>query len=99
MASLVNLAQAKAQLMIPHTTTDRDVEVQELADRASGTIVRLCGDFAVAGWSDGTVAVPSEIEIATLLLVAQLDRYRGDEPSLDGGWYHWVVSYRGHVLA
>lgn len=99
MASLVSLAQAKAQLRIAATTTARDVEVQELADRASATVIRSCGDQADDGWSDGTVAVPSEIEVAILLLIAQMDENRGDVPMQDGGWISWVVLFRGPTLA
>jgi len=106
MAALVTLARAKQQLHIPVTTTERDVEVQALINRASALVITHLKSQAVAAWSvedplpaEG-IAVPGGVEIATLLLIASLDEHRGDDetPAADL-WKSFLIPFRDPALA
>jgi hypothetical protein len=99
MASLVTLAQVKWQLYIPQATTDQDVDLQDLADRASAMVITHLKSQAVAGWSTGTVVVPGGIQTATLTLIAELHVHRGDEEAIDSGWQRLLIPFRDPALA
>jgi Phage gp6-like head-tail connector protein len=102
MAGLVSLEQAKTQLRVPDTTTDRDVEIQDLVERASASVLRRCTtSLVVAGWSNGTVPVPGDLQTATLQLIAQLDEHRGDDlpPVAEGDWKRYMTAFRDPPLA
>ncbi len=70
MATLVTLAQAKWQLNV---TSDLDnARIDMHMDDAGEMILTYLKDQAVAGWSDGTVAVPGNVRAAVLLFVEDL---------------------------
>jgi len=106
MAALVTLASAKDQLHVPVTTTDRDEDIQALIDRASAMVITHLKSWAVVEWSvedplpvDG-VAVPGGVEIATLLLIGQLDEHRGDDATPDAElWKSFLIPFRDPALA
>lgn len=106
MAALVTLDQAKQQLHIPLTTTDRDADVQDLVTRASAIVITHLKSRAVAAWSvedplpmDG-IAVPAGVQTATLTLVAFLDTHRGDDtPPPADLWQGSLIPYRDPTLA
>jgi Phage gp6-like head-tail connector protein len=105
MAALVTLQRAKDQLGIPSTTTDRDDDILALVDRASAMVLTHLKSRAVAEWSvadplpvDG-VAVPGGVEIAVLLLLAQLDQHRGDDVAPDSLWKDFLIPFRDPALA
>ena len=105
MAALVTLDQAKGHLHIPLTTTDRDLDVQDLIDRASAIVITHLKSQAIAEWSvedplpTGGVVVPGGIQTATLLLIAQLDMHRGDDAVPDGEWSRYLIPHRDPALA
>lgn len=105
MAALVTLVAAKTHLHIPLTTTDRDADVQALLDRASAIVITHLKSRAVAEWSAvdplpvGGIVVPGGVQTATLLLIAQLDRHRGDEAAIDGDWQSFLIPHRDPTLA
>ena len=105
MAALVTLDRAKGHLGIPLTTTDRDVDVQDLIDRASAIVITHLKLQAVAAWSvedplpaEG-VAVPGNAQTAVLLLIGQLDEHRGDDAVPDGTWAVYLIPLRDPTLA
>jgi hypothetical protein len=104
--NLVTLDQAKGQLHIPLATMDRDVEVQDLVDRASGIVITHLKSRAVAAWSvedplpvDGVV-VPAGVQTATLVLLVFLDTHRGDDtPPPADLWQGYLIPHRDPTLA
>ncbi len=100
--TLVDLEQAKRHLHIPPTTTDRDADVQDITEHASGIIVDYLKSRADDGWSTGTVAVPVPIQRATLLLIAHFDEHRGDDmrtaPDCWKAIEYLLVRYRDPAL-
>ena len=103
--ALVTLDQAKQHLGIPLTTTDRDADVQGLIDRASAVVITHLKTRAVAEWSvedplpaEG-VAVPGDVQTATLLLIGLLDTHRGDDETPAGVWTWYLVPHRDPTLA
>lgn len=77
MSALVTLAQAKEHLRI--TTDDNDADVSLKVDQASAIVIDYLKSQAVAGWSDGTVAVPGNVSAATLITLTHLYEHRGDD--------------------
>lgn len=105
MAALVTLDQAKGQLHIPLETTTRDVDVQDLVNRASAIVITHLKSRANPLWSvedpvpvDG-VAVPGGVQTGTLELIAQLDAHRGDEAAIEGSWKDKLIPHRDPTLA
>jgi hypothetical protein len=106
MAALVTLDQAKGQLHIPLTTTDRDPDVQDLVNRASAIVITHLKSRAVAAWSaedplpEGGIAVPGGVQTATLQLVVFLDTHRGDDtPPPAMLWQGYLIPFRDPTLA
>jgi hypothetical protein len=103
--ALVTLDQAKGHLHIPLTTTDRDADVQDLVDRASGIVITHLKSRANPLWSAADplpvegVAVPGGVQTGTLELIAQLDAHRGDEAAIEGGWKSYLIPHRDPTLA
>lgn len=79
--ALVTLQAAKDHLRI--RTFDRDADLQLKVDQASAIVLDYLKAGAVAGWSDGTVAVPGHVEAATLLVVGHLNEHLGDDMKAD----------------
>ncbi len=79
--ALVTLARAKAHLRIVSNDEDEDVYAKVAA--ASAIVIEYLKSRAVAGWSDGTIAVPGQVEAATLVLLTHLYENRGDDLKAD----------------
>jgi hypothetical protein len=101
MATLVTLQQAKDHLRINHN--NRDADIFEKVEQASDIVLTYLDERAVAGWSDGTVAVPGNVRAATLLVVGHLNRHLGDEMENDERLWESVkrllVAFRDPALA
>lgn len=89
MATFVTLDQAKRRLRI--TSTDEDVDLQDLVDQAEAQVVNWCSvtprsQAVVEAWTPATV--PAVVVAAILVQTAELDRFRGDDtegpPRLEG---------------
>ncbi len=79
--ALVTLARAKSQLNI--VSNENDEHIYAKVATASAIVLEYLKSRAVAGWSDGTVAVPGQVEEATLLLLTHLYENRGDDMKAD----------------
>jgi hypothetical protein len=105
MAALVTLDQAKEQLSIPLTTTDRDAHIQDLVNRASAIVITHLKSRADPLWSAedplpvNGVAVPGGVQTGTLELIAQLEVHRGDEAAIEGDWKDQLIPHRDPTLA
>lgn len=101
MAALVTLAQAKGHLRI--TTDDQDDDIALKVDHASAIVLNHLKSQAVAGWSDGTVAVPGNVQAATLILLTSLREHLGDDMTPSGVAWEAVarllVGFRDPALA
>jgi hypothetical protein len=107
--ALVTLNAAKIHLHIPLTTTDRDTDVQAIADRAGAIILDYLKSRAVAEWTVetplpvGGIAVPGPVAAATLLMVGHLDEHRGDDMKADADLWlaieRLLVRFRDPALA
>jgi hypothetical protein len=73
----ITLAQAKHHLNV--TGENDNVDVQLKTDQAIAIVLAHLKSQVVAGWSDGTVAVPGNVQAATLLVLGHLWEHRGDE--------------------
>ena len=81
MATFVTLEQAKRRLRV--TSTDDDVDIQDLIDQAEAHVIGWCSTTARSkavadGWTVETV--PTVVVTAILVQTAELDRFRGDDP-------------------
>ena len=81
MATFVTLEQAKRRLRV--TTTDDDVDLQDLINQAEAHVLEWCSTTprskAVAdAWTAETI--PPVVVAAILVQTAELDRFRGDDP-------------------
>ena len=79
-AILVTLDQAKRRLRI--TSTDEDLDLQDLLDQAEAHIVNWCsvtasGKAVADAWTASTV--PPVVVAAILVQMGELDRFRGDD--------------------
>jgi len=72
--ALVSLEQAKGHLRITDVASDADLNMK--VEQASAIIVTYMKDQAEAGWSDGSVAVPGNVEAATLIVLTDLRELR-----------------------
>lgn len=81
MAVLITLAQAKHQLVIEDSTTDRDSEIILKMEEASDIVVNYLKAQADATWTQSTV--PARIRAAILLVLTNLWAHRGDSSESD----------------
>lgn len=70
MAALVTLQQAKEHLRVTSDAENTDIDLK--VDQASAIILTYMKSQAVAGWSDGTVTVPGNVEAAVLIVMEDL---------------------------
>jgi hypothetical protein len=80
-ATFVTLDQAKRRLRI--TSTDDDVDLQDLIDQAEAHVIEWCSEdppskAVVDTWTPETV--PDVVVLAILVQTGELDRFRGDDP-------------------
>jgi hypothetical protein len=92
--ALVDFTTAKAHLR--RTDTATDAEIASKLDMASAFVIKHLKSQAVAGWSTGEVDVPSDIQAATLLVLADLYEQRPvDWTTVE----RLLVGYRDPALA
>jgi hypothetical protein len=68
--ALVTLEQAKAHLRQPSDAENTDIDLR--IDIASAIVVTYMTSSAVAGWSDGSVEVPGNVQAAVLCVIEDL---------------------------
>jgi hypothetical protein len=81
MAALLTLQEAKTHLRVTSEVDNDDIAAK--MNQASDLVLKHLNTGAVAGWSNGTVAVPGNVKAAVCLVLTYLYEHRGDdmEPS------------------
>lgn len=92
--ALVDPATAKQHLRV--TDTASDSEIGKKIDAASAIVIKHLKSQAVAGWSDGSVEVPADIQAATLIVLADLYEQRPIDWDTVG---RLLVGYRDPAIA
>lgn len=77
MATLITLAEAKSHLRVTGDENNADIEAK--LQEACDLVLKHVNTGAVAGWSNGTVAVPGNVKSAVKILLTYLYVHRGDD--------------------
>lgn len=92
--SLVTIDQAKGHLRVTDDASNADIELK--LEQASDIVIHYLKSQANAGWSDGSVTVPSNLQAATLFILEDLYEHRPIDWTVIE---RLLVSYRDPALA
>jgi Phage gp6-like head-tail connector protein len=90
MGTLVSFQDAKDHLRV--TGNDENGQINLKLEQASELIFNHVNSGADAGWLDGTVPVPGDVQAATCVMLTYLYEHRGD--AMDGSANIWAAIER-----
>jgi hypothetical protein len=89
-ATLITLQEAKSHLRV--TGDDENADIEAKLQEACDLVLKHLNTGAVAGWSNGTVAVPGNVKAAVCLMLTYLYELRGE--AMDPSANVWIAIER-----